>query len=130
MILSAKIKSNPKPKFSVGAYYRRAPSFQLIVGLYVTRGDGVGQKSEAVRRQSVVSGFLRHKWKKSITAGNTRGAMVSKNTHCIALQNMLTVTVIVTLQRVTLGNTRGEMVSKNTHCIALQNMLTVTVAVT
>ena len=56
--------------------------------------------------------------------------MVSKNTHCIALQNMLTVTVIVTLQRVTLGNTRGAMVSKNTHCIALQNMLTVTVIVT
>ena len=58
----------------------------LRVGLYVTRGDGVGQKSEAARRQSVVSGFLRHKWKKSITAGNTRGAMVSKNTHCIALR--------------------------------------------
>ena len=49
----------------------------MIVGLYVTRGDGVGQKSEAARRQSVDSGFLRHKWKKSITAGNTRGAMVS-----------------------------------------------------
>ena len=86
----------------------------LRVGLYVTRGDGVGQKSEAAKRQSVVSGFLRHKWKKSITAGNTRGAMVSKNTHCIALQNMLTVTVIVTLQRVTLGNTCRTIVSKKT----------------
>ena len=61
----------------------------MIVGLYVTRGDGVGQKSEAARRQSVDSGFLRHKWKKSITAGNTRGAMVSKNTHCIALQGCI-----------------------------------------
>ena len=55
----------------------------LRVGLYVTRGDGVGQKSEAAKRQSVVTGFLRHKWKKSITAGNTRGAMVSKkNVKC------------------------------------------------
>ena len=84
-------------KVSVGAkeVLKNINNTYLKVGLYVTRGDGVGQKSEAVRRQSVVSGFLRHKWKKSITAGNTRGAMVSKNTHCIALQKMLTVTVTV-----------------------------------